>query len=507
MPLTLTLTLTLQAATMPPLSQPIIGAVALVYFVVVAIIGTWAARRTRSATDFFVAGRGIGLFTLAIASMAATLSGFAFIGGPGLVYTVGLGAVFIVLPAALTNSMGAWVMAKRLRLLAEVREMMTIPDAIAARYDSRAAQGLSAVAIIIAVVGYMATNILALGLVIDAIFAPGLTVSIWIGTAIVLGYSVSGGILAGIYNDVFQGSLMALASGAVFYYALEAGGGFSGMSRTILATDPSLLSPWGKLTPLAALSFYFVFGLGSLGQPHVIHKFFMLKDARRLKWFPLLMTAALFVSLLLFIGVGLAMRALVLSGATAALDMPDDATPAFLLRFTPVPLAALVFASVAAAIMSTVNSFMSIGAAAFTHDLPVAFGTRLSDELKWGRIWTVIIALISAVVAQASGTLVAFLGIFGWGLFASTLVPALAVGLNWRGATRAGAITSIATGLTITLSLETLAYLKRFSFPAGVTASAIALVSSLLVFFVVSWLTRATAAATLAPDVRAVMEV
>jgi Na+/proline symporter len=278
------------------------------------------------------------------------------------------------------------------------------------------------------------------------------------------------------------------------------------ISRTLLDAEPAALGPWGTLTPLAALSFYFVFGLGALGQPHVVHKYFMLRDPRRLKWFPLLMTIALFVSLLLFVGVGLAMKALVLSGTTPALARPDDATPTFLLYFTPVPLAAIVFASVAAAIMSTVNSFLSVGAAAFTHDLPVAFGQRLENELRWGRVWTVVIALTAAIVAQASGTLVAFLGIFGWGLFASTLVPALAVGLNWTGATRAGAVASIATGLVITLVLETLAFFKVFAFPSGVTASAIALVGSLLVFFGVSWLTRTTAAATLAPDVRAVME-
>jgi Na+/proline symporter len=495
-----------QTAALPALTQPLIGAVAIAYFVVVAAIGTWAARRTHTARDFFVAGRGIGLFTLAIAAMASTLSGFAFIGGPGLVYSIGIGAVFIVLPAALTNSMGAWVLAKRLRLLVEVREMLTIPDAIGARYQSAAAQGLSAVAILVAVVGYMATNLLALGLVIEAIFATGLGTAIWIGTAIVLGYSVSGGILAGVYNDVFQGLLMALASALVFWYALDAGGGLASISRTLLAAEPAAVGPWGALSPLAALSFYFVFGLGALGQPHVVHKFFMLRDPRQLKWFPLLMTAALFVTLLLFVGVGLSMKALVLRGATAALGTPDEATPMFLLRFTPIPLAAVVFAGVAAAIMSTVNSFLSIGAAALTHDLPVAFGRRLSNELVWGRLWTVVIALVSAGVALASGTLVAFLGIFGWGLFASTLVPALAIGLNWTGATRAGAIASIASGLVITLSLETLAFFRVFIFPSGVTASAIALVTSLLVFFGVSWLTRQTAAASLAPDVRAVME-
>jgi len=382
-----------------------------------------------------------------------------------------------------------------------------VPDAIGARYRSRLAQGLAAVAILIAVVGYMATNVLALGLVIDAIFGVGLVWGIWIGTLITLAYSVSGGILAGVYTDVFQGSLMALASVFVFVYVLEAGSGLSGISRTILGADPGFLGPWGKLTPLAALSFFFVFGLGSLGQPHVVHKFYMLRDPRRLKWYPLIMTVALFVTLLLYVGVGLAVKSLVVTGAMPALGRPDDATPTFLLRFTPLLLAALVFSGVAAAIMSTVNSFMSIGAAALTHDLPVAFGRRVGNELLWGRISTVVIAVIASLVAQASGTLVAFLGIFGWGLFASTLVPALAIGLNWQGATRAGAVASIATGIVVTLVFETLAYFKVYAFPAGVTVSGLSLVASVLVFLVVSYLTRASEGAAIDADIRLVMEV
>jgi Na+/proline symporter len=421
-------------------------------------------------------------------------------------YRLGLGAVFIILPAAVTTSMGAWVMAKRLRLLADVREMITIPDAIAARFDSRLAQALSGVAIVLAVVCYMGTNLLALGLVIDAIFATGIGPAVWIGAAVVLAYSVTGGILAGIYNDVFQGLLMAVASTFVFGYALQAGGGLQAISRTIMTAQPALLSPWGTLSPLAALSFYFVFGIGSLGQPHVMHKFFMLRDPRRLRWYPLLTSVALLLGLLLFVGVGLAMKALVLSGKAPPLAGADDATPTFLLGFTPRPLAALVFSAVAAAIMSTVNSFLSIGAAALTHDIPVALGRRVPDELRWGRIWTVGITVAAALVATTSGTLVAFLGVFGWGLFASTLVPSLAVGLNWQGATRAGAIASIVTGLAVTLLLESLAYIQLFTFPSGVTAAAIALLASLLMLFMVSWFTRATAAQTLAPDVRAVME-
>ncbi|HYJ80067.1 MAG TPA: hypothetical protein VEW03_10720, partial [Longimicrobiaceae bacterium] len=90
----------LQSGELPPLAQPTIVVVAVVYFAIVGVIGVWATRRTRTASDFFVAGEGIGLVALTLAAMSATLSGFAFIGGPGLVYRGGLGAMFLILPAA-----------------------------------------------------------------------------------------------------------------------------------------------------------------------------------------------------------------------------------------------------------------------------------------------------------------------------------------------------------------------------------------------------------------------
>ena len=492
---------------MARVSDPVIVAVALGYFAAIVAISVWAARRTRTASDFFVAGHGIGLVALTVASVSTSVSGFAFIGGPGLLYTVGLGALFIVLPAAVTNVMGAWVLAKRMRLLGEVRGLMTVPDAIGARYRSPLAQGLSGVAILFGIVGYMATNCLAMGYVLDAIFGCGVTDGIWIGTGVTLAYSVAGGILAGIYNDVFQGTLMALASTLVFAAVLSLGGGIGGLTASVSAVDPAFLGPWGTLGPLAALSFFFVFGMGSLGQPQAVHKYYMLRDPQQLKWYPMLKTVGQILVLLLFFGVGVGVKAFVSDGRMAPLPSPDAATPSFLLQFAPSLLAALVFAGVAAATMGAVNSFINIGAAVVTHDLPVAFGRALGNELRWGRIATLGIAVVAALIAQHSGALVAFLGIFGWGLFASTLVPALAVGLNWAGATRAGAVASITTGLATTLALETLAYRKAFSFPAGVSGTAVALVLSLLVFFAVSWLTRARAAAELDADVRLVMEV
>jgi Na+/proline symporter len=383
--------------------------------------------------------------------------------------------------------------------------LFTVPAALGARYNSRAAQGLSAAAILIAIVGYMATNFLALGLVIDALFGTGLTAGIWLAMLATFSYTVAGGILAGVYTDLFEGLVKTVASVTVFWFVLERGGGMAGMSRAIGAVDAAFIGPWGKMTPMAALSLFFVFALGSLGQPHIAHKFFMLKDARKLKWYPALMSGAMTLTLLLYVGVGLAVRAKVAAGELAPLARADDATATFVLGYTPDLVAGIVFAGVIAAGMSTVNSFMNIGAAALTHDLPNALGWQVTDELRWGRIWTAVLSVAAVIVAQASGTLVAFLGIFGYGLFASTLVPSLAIGLNWTGATREGAVMSIATGVVLTLALETLAYFKVFTLPTGVTVSGIALLLSLLVFFVVSWLTRGRAAGQLAADVAEVM--
>ena len=485
--------------------EPLIVAVGLAYFIIVAVIGYWAARRTHTAETFFLANRTVGLVAITLAAMSATFSGFAFIGGPGLFQQVGLGSFFLFLSLAVSIAMTTWVLAKRMRLLADIRPVMTIPDAIGVRYRSRLAQGLAAISILIGVLGYMATNILALGIVVDAIFGFGFKWSLWLGMGAILAYATAGGILAGIYTDVFQGLIMMLASVLVFLFAIDQGGGLAEMSTRIMAADPAFLSPWGHLPPQTAFSFMLVFGLGLLGQPHVIHKFYMLKDPQMLKWFPILLSLAFLMAGLLWFGVGMAVKALVVDGSMAPLANPDDATPAFLQGFTPLPLAALVFAGAAAAIMSTVNSFVNVGAAALVRDLPKAFGLSVRRELFWGRIATVVLCIAAALIAQFSGFLVAFLAIFGLGLFASTLVPTLAVGLNWEGATRAGAIAALVTGLSVTLSLEALAFFNFYRLPGGVTASGAALVTSLLVFFIVCRLTHRSAPADLDSDIREIM--
>jgi Na+/proline symporter len=498
----------------PILDRPLIVVFTLLYFLACGALGVWSLRRTRNARDFWVAGQGLGVLFTGLATMAAAFSGFVFLGGPGLTYRIGLTSLFINLSVGFTPALLGWAVAKRLRLLAEVREIYTIPDAILCRYNSRTASGAAAVAVLIGSVGYLGAQLLALGTLLEAVLGLRASLGAWgfpaavaIGLAVLLFYGVAGGMMAGVYTDVFQGALMLLAAVAVFGYAMNAGGGFGEVVHSIAASPRfgrQFLEPLGKTPALTALGFFFVFGIGVLGQPHMLHKLYMLRDPRRLKWLPLVLGGSQVLCLLIWLGLGLAVPALVAQGKLAPLQKPDDATPAFLLGFAPGPLAGLAVAGILSAIMSTADSFSNLGAASLVRDLPRAWGKRVRDELFWGRIATVGVTLAAALLALFYDDLIALLGTFAFGTFGAALAPSLAVGLNWQRVTAAAATASIVTGTTLCLGLEILGRQKILPGLTGPLPAALALAASFTVLLAVTvWTKRPV----LDDDVRAVMEV
>ncbi|MEM7357206.1 MAG: hypothetical protein AAF657_40705, partial [Acidobacteriota bacterium] len=509
--------------TVPALDKPAIVLTTLAYLAVVLAIGLWAARRTRSSKDFFIAGQGIGLLVTALATMSAAMSGFLFIGGPGLTYRLGMASFFITAPVSFTAGLLSWTVAKRLRLLAEVRQVYTVPDAILCRFRSRWASGLAATAVVVGTVGYLGAQLQAMGGIIEAIFGTramfgewSLAAAMTAGLVVVLFYAVAGGMVAGVYTDVFQGALMVGAAVAVFYYAMASGGGLTSIAQQIAGSEafgPEFLDPLGNVPVLTAMGFFFVFAVGNLGQPQTLHKFYMLDDPRKLKWMPLILGVSQTLVILIWLGIGLAIPALVASGTIDALANPDEATPTFLLSFAPPILAGMVFAGVLAAIMSTADSFVNIASAALVRDLPRAFGRRVERELFWGRIAIVGVAVASAVFAFLYGDLIALLGTFAFGTFAAALAPAVAVGLNWKRVTPVAASASIATGLGLNLLLEFLAkqsFLPSLPKPPlqpGVLPSAFSLAASFTVLFVVTWLTGRPEGDAIDEDVATVMRI
>lgn len=470
--------------------QIVLISVAL-YMAMCIVVGLWAMRRTKSTRDFFMAGRHLGIIVASVAVFSSTMSGWGFVGGPGLVYKMGASSFWMVASTSIGISITFFLLGKRLRIFAELRETTSLPDAVLARYGSRSTSLLTAIAILLGVMGYLATQILAMATVLQSVLADvswagllRLEVCVAISSAVLAFYCVTGGIIASVYTDLVQGIIMVVAAVLVLLIAIASvDGGVTGMSQTILADDPESLSPWGTLGMIGCLSWYFVFVLGACGQPHVITKLMMtrrVEDARHMLPVSVLGYA---MTALLWVGIGLSMRTLVLQGAHGELAGADDAASEFLHHYAQPVLAGVVFAALLAAIMSTADSFLNIGAAAIVHDIPRAVrGRSLANELLWARAATVIITIAAAGFALVSGDLVALLGAFGWSTFAAAIVPTVAIGFNWKRATPLACNVAIIASLLINFVLK----LFEIQLPHRFHGGALSLLVSLTLFFVIS---------------------
>jgi SSS family transporter len=486
----------------------VVLAFVLAYLAMCVGVGIWALRRTTSTRDFFMAGRDLGILVVGLAVFSSTMSGFGFVGGPGLVYRMGLSSAWMTVIAPLGYCCVFYLLGTRLRMLAELRDTISLPDAVAARYGSERARLLTAVAILLGVVGYLGTQILAMATVLRDVlnnvsFIPEVSIltCMVIACAVLVFYCVTGGILASVYTDLVQGGIMIVAAIFVFFAALSAvDGGMAGIATTLIGDDPESISPWGTLGMMGSLSWFAVFVLGSAGQPHVITKLMMnrrVEDVRR----TLPVSAGGYaICSLLWLSIGLAMRALVIQGGHPELANPDEAAPQFLQFHAGPMLAGIVFAGLFAAIMSTADSFLNLGAAAVVHDIPKAlYGRSLSNELFWARVATVALAVGSAIfVLYSRQDLVALLGAFGWGTFAAALVPTVVIGFNWKRATASAANVAIVTSLAVNFGIE----LLGLTIPYGITGGFVALLLSTTLFFGIS---LASPPPTIDPDIEAVM--
>ncbi|MHB8918063.1 MAG: sodium:solute symporter family transporter [Desulfocucumaceae bacterium] len=474
-----------------------------IYLLAMAVIGFNAYRRVKTASDYFIYGKQIGTWFLAIATFSSIMSGFGFVGGPGLVYAKGTSSLWITFAQSLAFPLAYLVLGKRMRLLAETREVLTVPDAVHARYNCNVSRFCMAVALLVACMAYMGTQILSTGLVMVSIFNCSLVTGLLIANAVVLFYCVVGGMIAGVDTDFVQGFIMVFASVAVFFAALFVGGGMTNINTTLAGVDPNMIGPFGAMPILTCLTWYFVFAIGNSGQPHMIHKFYMIKDPKKLAWAALLSGVAYMLCSLLWMSVGLSMRAMVATGANQPLANPDLAAPTFLLNFTHPVLAGIVFGGLLAAIMSTGSAFANIGAACIARDIPAALGFTVKNQLSAGRWATVAIMVVSTLVAFYAKMFVAILGAVGWGLFAGAIVPALGIGLNWKRATKEAAVAAILFSVIFSVGVELLARFKIWTMPNGIISYTFGLMGAIIIFVAVSYLTTPQ---PLSRDVEAVIE-
>ncbi len=423
------------------MTDPIIITMMLLTIAVTLGIGFHSYFESRTQQQYFAYGQNLKWVFLGLATFSTVMSGFGFVGGPGLVYSTGTASLWMTFSAALGIPLSFMLVGRKLYELSGP-EVFTIPDAIHKRFGSQAGRFVIAVAILLGILAYLGSQILAATFVLDQVFAIGFGWSFAIALAVISIYPMVGGIVAGIRTEVFQGVIMLGASILVFGFALSSGGGMARITATVAQADPALVGPWGTSPALLVLSWLFVFSLGNVGMPHSTSRFLMIKNPAQLRFGVVLATAAYMVGSLLWMAVGFAVRAHVVNGDLPALAVADQAAPTFLAQYTPSWLAGIAFAGLMSAILSTASIFLNVGSAALTRDIPLSLGRPLANPIVWARAWTGILALAAGGLALASRELVALLGAIGYGLHAAALVPTLVIGLHWQRSTAGGVVAS-----------------------------------------------------------------
>lgn len=433
----------------------------VLYLAALLAIGVVASRRMSDVSDYYAGGKQLGFWSVAFSARATGESGWLLLGLSGMGAMVGVQAFWVVAGEVLGVGLAWLLMARRFNRLTRRMESITVPDFLESRFGGmRSLRLVSAICLAVFVTIYVAAQIYATGQAFSDFLGWNWYAGVFVGFAVVVAYSMSGGFVAVVWSDVFQGVLMFLGLVLLPIVGVVYAGGVGTVVDGLRAIDPALLSVvsdegW-TLIGVAGSAGLLLIGLGFLGSPQIFVRFLALRDESEVPkgmlvavvWTLLADSGAVLTGMVgryLLTQPGQDPEAVLGTGAESVLpQLVEVALPALLVG--------LFIAIVLSAIMSTVDSLLVLASSAVVRDVyqkvlrpdtPDAALVRLS------RIATLVVAgvaLAIALVATGPNQTVFWFVIFGWSGIAATFCPTLILSLFWRRFTGAGAIAAMVTG-------------------------------------------------------------
>ncbi len=468
-------------------------------------VGLYSKRLISSSDEFYGATKLFGAAVITLASMSGIMSAFGFIGGPGLVYKLGTSSLWMTFAAGLGFAMAYWIIGKRVRGMADAADIGTLGDIADERFDSGAIRGMLALVIFLATISYLASQVSGGGYVLAELLGVNQAVAVWLVFGLMIIYVAVGGMASAQLAGAYTGAVMMIGVVGVIFGFFQVAGGMEQMTTTVAtagevstgdvakAFTPRLLDGWGLArdgAPGLLLIWPIVFSIGVMGQPQVLQRMFSIDKPTGLRTVGLVSGVTYAVGSLLWMLIGFVALYMVASGDVAAFANPDLAAFKFVNRLHIV-LQMIIYGGLVAAIMSTAAFFMSLASGAIARDLPRAMGMDLSDRREtWlGRVTVVAVGVFAVIFGLYGGHLVAILGTFGWGTYVSGTIPAVVIGLLWKGASREGVTAGLATSLVLNVVL--LAYTQMgFSFPIGIDFYFVVIAVAVSVTIFVSYFTN-----------------
>jgi len=429
----------------------------------VTAIGLYFSRKMLTKEDFYIAGMKIPAPVVAFSMAATSMSGWGYVGGPGGMFEDGMGAMPILEVSALLGILCSYfIIASPMRQLAETHGALTAPDLGEILYKSQAVRLVFASGVIIGVTAYLAANFLAVGTVIHLVFGVPELWGLFIGASVVIFYSLAGGQSGAMWVDFIQGVIMVFGAILAIYFIYANLGGYGHVLESLASSDQvaeNYLSIF-RDNYLMIFSYIVVFGIGYMGLPQILTKFYTIKSRNFLKW-ALPMTLVVYSLMFSFEFTGLATRYGVISLGWPEVGNSDNSVYVFINELFPAALQGVLYAVIVSAILSTANSLIVVGGSAFALDIYQRwFWPRMLksnprydfNEVRLARIGALIFSLIAIVMVIDPPALIVWIGALGWGIMAATILVPVLAGLYWKRATAQGAFLAGIMGLVVSLT-------------------------------------------------------
>ena len=414
----------------------------IIYFLFMFAVGVYFFTKVKTSDAYLIAGWNMGFWNITGTIISTNCGAAVFIGWVGMGFTVGMSGYFkFAFPAVLTSMILVYFFSKPLRR----QRLYTLADLFGERFGPRVGILPSVFSAFVYSVPTTALQIVGMSTIFNIVFGIDLRVGIALAFALILGFTILGGLVATIVTDAIQ-SVVVVAGIIILAIAAVAFGG--GASEIIANTPADYLSPLGEEGLGDVLVFAFTVAPFYLVWQSTWQRIFASRTgeiAIRAG-----MTGHLVVLLIALLPY--------MIGVIARQFVPLDTRPDLIFSYVTVELlhpaiGGIVLVALLSALMTGADSFILQGSSNLSHD----FYHRLINPAATER-QMMFVARASVVIISVLAVLVAYLmtdiiALYQWALrlSATTLViPFLAV-MFWKRATGAACVASMAAACAATL--------------------------------------------------------
>jgi cation/acetate symporter len=474
-----------------------------------------SAGSTKSKAGFYTAGHAITPLQNGLAIAGDFLSAAAFLGISALIYTNGFDGLVYALGFLTGWPIVLFLMSERMRNLGSY----TFADAAAFRLDRTPVRLVAAAGSLVVVLFYLIAQMIGAGKVIELMFGVNYLVAVT-GVGILMIFYVSvGGMQATTWVQITKavlllcgGTLLALA--VLWHFDFSIAALFAGVSQ-MHPKGAAILTPGGLFAePVSAVSLGLALVFGTAGLPHILMRFFTVKDAASARKSAFYTTSCVAYFCLVIPILGFGAVPILMSdpsyfhvGASGQFNRIADMiggpnmTAIHLAHAMGGPILLGFISAVAfATILAVVAGLTLAGASAVSHDIygqVIARGQASDGREVWiSKIAAVVIGIIAVLLAFAfEKQNVAFMAGLALSVAASCNFPVLAMAIFWRGTTTRGAVAGGVVGLVASVVLVVLSktvWVAVFHFPTALFAYENPALFSMPLAFFAAWLFSVT---------------